>query len=139
MTRSANSRQSSSSAGSSVVYEYGCAGDDRCLIEDKRFWFRQPNGNKFCFTNYPSIELAQDKCKQFNVYWPGSCTHIVSYQMYTGEYRWELLNRDAVTKCEKDFDLQNIQIDAFRYPNQRQYSQDTIRRPRYRQLKIIIF
>ena len=105
--------------------KYGCAGDDKCLGPIKQYWFRQPNGNKFCFTNYPSIELAQTKCRQFNSYWAGSCTHIASYRMYTGEYRWELLNVDAQTKCAKNFDSPLIQIDAFQ--NQ---SMNQDRRPR---------
>ena len=107
--------------------KYGCAGDDKCLPPTKQYWFRQPNGNEFCFTNYPSIELAQKKCRQFNSYWAGSCTHIASYRMYTGESRWELLNINAQTKCAKNFDSGLTQIDTFQNQST---NQDRIRRPR---------
>ena len=93
---------------------YGCAGDDRCLPAIKNQWFyQQPNGNKICFTNYPSLDLALEKCQQFNSYWAGSCTHIASYRMYTNEYRWELLNADSPTKCMRNIDPASIQIDDF--------------------------
>ena len=94
---------------------YGCAGDHKCLLPSNKFWYRQPNGNKFCFTNYASIEFAREKCRQFNSMWAGSCTHIASYQMYTGEYRWEILNVNANTKCDKNFDLPSVQIDPIQY------------------------
>ena len=97
-------------------YQYGCAGDDKCLPAKNKWTFWQPNGNKFCFTNYPSIDLAENKCNQFNTYWPGSCTHIVSYQMYNNEYRWELLNKNSKTKCQRNFNSPDIQIVPFMNP-----------------------
>ena len=94
-------------------YQYGCAGDDKCLPAINKWSFWQPNGNTFCFTNYPSIDLAERKCNLFNTYWPGSCTHIVSYQMYNDEFRWELLNKNSNRKCQRNFNSSDIQIVPF--------------------------
>ena len=79
--------------------KYGCAGDDQCLPSKNGRVYFQPNGNKYCSTNFPSLSIARDTCNKLNSYQSGSCTHITTYQMHTGESRWELLNINAVKKC----------------------------------------
>ena len=107
-------------------YQYGCAGDDKCLPAKNKWSFWQPNGNKFCFTNYPSLDLAEKKCNQFNTYWSGSCTHIVSYQMYDNQPRWEILNKNSNTKCPRNFNSPEIQIVPF-VNSRNQYQNNGIR------------
>ena len=93
---------------------FGCAGESKCLNMKNGFpW--QPNGNKFCSTNYLSVDTAGHRCESMNFYKPGSCTHVVMYRMRTGEYRWELLNVNAKRKCANEIDQQVIRIIDFKH------------------------
>ena len=81
-------------------YKYGCAGETKCLpVGVLSMSSRQPNGNRFCFSNFGSMDSAETFCMMFNTKKPGSCSHIVSYQTDSGDYRWELLNLHAKVKC----------------------------------------
>ena len=92
-----------------IIQEWGCAAGSECLqLKNGLPW--QPNGNKFCSTNYPSFYAAQRICKTMNFYHPESCSHIVMYTMYNGEQRWELLNVNAERTCFNDIDQPGVEI-----------------------------
>ena len=102
-------------------YKYGCAGYHKCLpVGVLSMASEQPSGNMFCFSNYGSLDIATSSCKSFNRHKSGSCTHIASYQLTTGEQRWELLNIHTQEKCKKYFDPESIQISALRELSHRQ-------------------
>ena len=95
-------------------YKYGCAGYHKCLpVGVLSMASEQPSGNIFCFSNYGTLDAAKSSCQIFNQQKSGSCTHIASYQLETGDKRWELLNIRAEEKCKKYFDSETIQISAF--------------------------
>ena len=120
-----NSRQSNESKTTEITYgwyKYGCAGEVKCLsVGVLSMSSRQPNGNQFCFSNFGSLEAAEIVCMMLNNKTSKSCSHIVSYQIDSGEYRWELLNLQAEAKCKKYFDQETIKITAFKNTNRQRF------------------